>query len=92
MLMFNCAFDWCSLWNGIPLGTISSIIATCITNRYLSRRTRKRFELAAGEYDGYGIVDEKANPFVQMQKPQSRATVRHKKNNLLRIEVEHDNR
>jgi len=64
----------------------------CRTNWFLSRRTRKRFDIAIGDYIGYGFENSDANPLVQMKNPQSRARVRHVEKNILSIEVEHDDR
>jgi hypothetical protein len=90
--MFNCAFDWCSLWNGFLLGVFSSIIATLITNWYIARETRKRFAAAIGNYVGFGFEDDKANPLVRKPTTQSEAKVQYKKKNILQIIVKHGDR
>jgi hypothetical protein len=90
--MIAVIVDWPTLISGFLLGVVSSVLATGLTNSYISRRTRRRFEAAIGNYIGYGFEDENANPLVQMPAPQSEARVRHVEKNILRIEVEHGNR
>ena len=53
---------------GFILSIIASIIASWLTNVYLSRTNRKRFDKMIGEYIGYGFVDDNANPLVQKEK------------------------
>ena len=86
------SFDLCSLVTGFVLGFVASLVATLIFHWYSLFKIRSTLKPTFGHYEGYGFKDENANPLIQQDNPQSTATVRYMKRNILSIKVTHGDR
>ena len=79
-----------SLLIGVVASLTASWIAWRLSLRYSRRCYRRKYGRFPGKYEGFGFMKEDGRKL--QDQPQSQAVIRYQKDNLLLIELEHNDR
>ena len=93
----TCVFDWCTLWNGLGLGMVASLLASALTYFIIRRREKGTYGTAEGKYKGYtyeevervldGKVEVEQLRGLNLSTPISFARITYRRLNVLDITV-----